>query len=255
MENLDFGRLKNILEIIKIANFTLDQNILRRKILDALSKILHIDSSIFILPDENSKFTDFMVRNIDEKYVREYKQYYYRYDPFKLITGVFHENKIVKLEELVDYPSFLCTEYYNDFLRPQKIYYKIIANMGSRGKSRGLIGLFRPEGSQNFSREEMRMILTISPYVTHALDHIEFRKKIKLKDNIFRIVEKNWPIGILILNDSMKLLYMNPKAKEFCENLMGYKFNGDKYGPIPPILLEDYLALKEESKKFPDYRG
>ena len=55
MENLDFGRLKNILEIIKIANFTLDQNILRRKILDALSKILHIDSSIFILPDENSR--------------------------------------------------------------------------------------------------------------------------------------------------------------------------------------------------------
>lgn len=157
------------------------------------------------------------------------------------------------LEELVDYPSFLRTEYYNDFLRPQKIYYKIITYLGSRGKPRGLIALFRPEGSKNFSKEEITMISTISPYIAQVLDHIELYQKKKLMDNIFEIIEKNWSTGLLILDDSMKLIYMNQKAKEFCKNITGYTSDRKIDGSVPPLLLlEDCFALKEESKTFSD---
>jgi DNA-binding CsgD family transcriptional regulator len=215
-----------------------------------LSKSLHVDSSIFVLPDEKSKFTDFFTRNIEEKNIREFKNYYYQYDPFKLIPGPFSKKSIVKLDEVANYPAFLHTEYYYDFLRPQHIYYKIVAYLVSRGKSRGYIALFRPEGSENFSKEEINMISTLSPYMAHALDHIELYQKNKLMTTIVEIIEKKWDAGLFILDDSMKVVYVNPKAKELCKNMCpdALSKNVDSY--IPPIVLEDCLVLHEESKKF-----
>lgn len=249
MENVAYQTLKNILQIVNVAQYPLDQNAYRHTILDALSKNLHVDSSIFILPDENAKFTDFMGSNVDEKYIRTFKEYYHRQDPFKLIPGLFYKKSIVRLEELVDYPSFLRTEYYNDFLRPQEIYYKIIARLGSRGKSVGLICLFRPEGSNNFSQEEINMISTLSPYIAHVLNHIELYQRKKLMDNIFEIIENNWSTGLLLLDDSMKLIYMNQRAKEFCNNMFGYTAHRKKNASVSPILLQDCLSLKEELKQ------
>ena len=93
MEGLRPQISKEILQIISIANFTLDQDLFRHKILEALFKSLYIECSVFLLPDENSKFTDFIVKNIDEKYVSLYKDYFCRHDPFsnvqKCVPGDF----------------------------------------------------------------------------------------------------------------------------------------------------------------------
>jgi DNA-binding CsgD family transcriptional regulator len=214
-----------------------------------------MENSIFFLADENSKLTDTMGKNIEDKYLRDFVNYYHKYDPFKLIQGRFHGNKIISLEDLVPYPSFLDTDYYNDFLRPQKIHYKTVIYLKSRAELLGIIGLFRPKEFGNFSEKDVRMMKIITPYLCQALKNIEVFRKIQLENSIFKMVDQDLSSGLIILDDSMRLVHMNNKAKEFCkilaepENWHQGSSNGENHYPfIPNIVTEDCYYLRKQMK-------
>ena len=251
MEDLDTKTFKEIDEIIYMANFTLDRNVLRKKIIEVLFNRIYIENSVFFLPDEKPKSTGGIEINIDEKYVRQYKEYYHLYDPIQLIKGSFCQKRVIQLEELIDYHSFVSSKFYCDFLKPQKIHYKLYINLHAGGRFQGRIALFRPVKSKKFSKEEVNILNTISPYLAHALDHNDLYINIKLQDNILKIMENKWSTGLILLDYSMQLIYMNQKAKEFCRDLIEYPSFQDIYIHIPLMLLEDCYAISEELKRCP----
>jgi len=255
MEPLRSQDFKNILNIMTIISSCLDKDIFRQKLLDSLLKIFHMDNSIFFLADENSKLTDFMGKNIEDKYLRDFVNYYHKRDPFKLIQGRFHGNRIISLEDLVPYPSFLDTEYYNDFLRPQKIHHKTVIYLKSGAELLGIIGLFRQKEFGNFSEKDARMMKIITPYLCQALKNIEVFRKVQIENCIFKMVDQDSSSGLIILNDSMGLAHMNNKAKDFCKILAGSdnghqeSINGkNSYPFIPYLITEDCYHLREQMK-------
>jgi DNA-binding CsgD family transcriptional regulator len=255
MELLRSQDFKDILHIMTIISSSLDKDDFRQKLLDSFLKVFHMENSIFFLADENSKLTDLMAKNIDQKYTRDFVDYYHRDDPFRLIQGCFHGNKIISLENLVSYPSFLDTEYYNDFLRPQKIYYKTVIYLKSGTELLGIIGLFGPKGFGNFSEKDIRMMRILTPYLCQALKNIDVFRKIQLENSIFKMVDQDSFSGLIILNDSMGLVYVNKWARDFCKILAG-SHNGDRepsngkdgYPFIPYLITEDCYHLKEQMK-------
>jgi len=251
MEDLDTKIFKEIYEIIHMANFTLDRNLLRKRIIEVLFNTIYIESSVFFLPDKKSKSTGGIEINIGEQYVRQYKEYFHLYDPIQLIRGSFCEKRVIQLEELIDYHSFVSSKFYCDFLRPQKIHHKLYINLHTGRRFQGRIALYRPVKSRKFSEEEVNILRTISPYLAHALDHNDLCINIRLQDNILKIIEKNWSTGLILLDDSVKLIYMNQKAKEFCRSLVGYPSTQDIYIHVPLMLLEDCYAITEELKRCP----
>jgi DNA-binding CsgD family transcriptional regulator len=214
-----------------------------------------MENSIFFLADQNSNLTDLMGKNIDEKYTRDFVDYYHRDDPFRLIQGRFHGSKIISLENLVSYPSFLDTEYYNDFLRPQKIYYKTVIYLKSGSELLGIIGLFRPKGFGNFSEKDARIMKILTPYLCQALKNIDVFRRIQLENCIFKMAGQDSFSGLIILNDSMGPVYMNKWAKDFCK-ILAKSPNGDRkpsngegsYPFIPNLLTEDCDELREQMK-------
>ena len=250
MNNISQRRLKDILELVRTAYSTPNQDVFRNEILNALIKTLQIDKAIFILRDKDFKYTDFVAKNIEEKYVCYFKDYYHQYDPFSLISGAVLKKSTVHLKQLVSYPSFLRTEYYNDFLRPQQIYHKIMVYLGSKEKLQGMIALFRPQGSLDFAEEEVTMLRAISPYIKDALNSIELRKNLELEKNVFDAVVMSMPNSILVFDTSMKLLHMNRRAEELCRTLNGCKAGVEKPF-IPQVLLEDCYALRGELEEHP----
>ena len=255
MELLRSQDFKDILHIMTMISSTLDKDDFRQKLLDCFLRIFHMENSVFFLADEDSKLSDLMGRNIDEKYIRDFLNYYHRDDPFRLTQGRFHGNRIVSLENLVSYPSFLNTEYYNDFLRPQKIYYKTVIYLKSGTELLGIICLFRPKGFGNFSGKDARMLKILTPYVCQALKNIEVFRKIQLENCIFKMADQDSFSGLIILNDSMRPVYMNKWAKDFCKNLSGISIwdrepsNGeDGYPSIPSLIMEDCDYLREQMK-------
>ncbi len=120
MEILPSRDLNHILKIMTIITSSLDKDIFRQTLLEYLLKMFHMENSIFFLADENSKLSDMMGINIEEKYHRNFLSYYYRYDPFHLIQDPLNSKKVISLEELVPYSNFIKTEYYNDFFTTPK---------------------------------------------------------------------------------------------------------------------------------------
>ncbi len=248
MEELHSQQLKQALKIIEIASSSTDVNLLTSRVLDVLCESLCVDGGLFILPDTSSKFTDFRGRNIDERYLKQFKEYYHQYDPFNLIPGDARRRRVVRAEDLVSYPSFLSSEYYNDFLRPQQIYYKTVIYLKSKAKLLGMIALLRPKEAQGFSEDEVRLLRSVSPYIAHALEDLEFRKSICVKEDIFKAVETCVCGGLIVLDDSWNLLYANHKAEDFCRKLTGCSLRKDRVPALPRPLLEDCLALKEQAR-------
>jgi DNA-binding CsgD family transcriptional regulator len=247
MEGLHCQQVRQALRIIKAASSAADVSVLTGRVLDVLCESLCTDRGLFILPDEAGKFTDFRARNVEEKYHRQFKDYYHQYDPFNLIPGDACRKRVVRVEDLVSYPSFLSSEYYNDFLRPQQIYYKAVVYLKSRDRLLGMIALLRPKGTQSFSKEDVTLLRAVSPYIAHALEDLELRKSIYVRENIFRAVETCLCGGVIVLDDAWNLLYANEKAEQLCRKLTGSSLQKERVPAVPPLLLEDCIALKEDS--------
>ena len=255
MELLRSQDFKDILQVMTIISSSLDKDDFRQKLLDSFLRIFHMENSIFFLADHNSNLTDLIGKNIDEKYTRDFVDYYHRDDPFRLIQGRFLGNRMISLENLVSYPSFLKTEYYNDFLRPQKIYYKTVIYLKSGTELLGIIGLFRPKGFGNFSERDVRMMNILTPYLCQALKNIDAFRKIQLENCIFKLADQDSFCGLIILSDSMETVYMNQWAKDFCK-ILAKSPNGnrkpgngeDSYPFIPNLLRKDCDRLREQIK-------
>lgn len=240
---------EEIHEVLHLANVALDINSLRRRILDLLFKRVYVESSVFFVPDEKSKSTGGIEVNIEENYVKQYKEYYHKYDPIQLIKESHHRKRVIRLEELIDYHAFVSSKFYCDFLRPQKIHHKLYINLYTGDRYHGRIALYRPARSPRFSNEDLHVLGTMAPFFAFALDHNELCTRVKLQESILNIVDKNLSIGIILLDDSMRPVYMNQKANAFCQGLIGCRSVGHEFIPVPATLLNHCRALAEELKR------
>ncbi|PKN30679.1 MAG: hypothetical protein CVU64_02065 [Deltaproteobacteria bacterium HGW-Deltaproteobacteria-21] len=247
----------NIIKAINLGYPDLDRDEFRRRILDAVTENLRLDRALFVLADETSRFTDFMVKNIDDLWVQRYKEYYREYDPFELIDRKFNGKLTIRLEELVGLPSFLKSKYYNEFLLPQKIHHKATSYLIYGRKTLGLIGFFRSRCSPAFSDEEMEMISTISPFISNGLELVGLRCDQRLEGDLLDIVQNDSSWGLLIVNESMRPVFMNQNARRVCDDLGESRSckPDNRLSSLPPPLLEDCQALKQKYCGFPKEKG
>ncbi len=260
MRHQKYKRLKDIVEVINAAKKTLDKNALENNVLDVISKCFHIDQSVFIVQDPESGPADFILRNLDHNRHSEYIDHFYKQDPFQPIKkdkelcrlqwGPLPNKDVVSLKDVVRHSAFLSTEYYNEFYRPQKIFWELGTFLRNRDKILGYIALFRPRHTRDFSENEIEFLSVISPYVTIALENTLLRTQTELRGLALEIIEKSSDDGLLICDDSLNILYINPKAKEFCKDISQVWFtNRGHDDSVPNILLRDCQALKEISKR------
>jgi DNA-binding CsgD family transcriptional regulator len=121
----------------------------------------------------------------------------------------------------------------------------------------GIVGLFRPKELGNFSEKDFGMIKILTPYLSQSLKNEEIYRKIQHENSIFKMVDKNLSSGIIIFDDSMRLIYMNGKAKDFCKFILGMEYDvkhrevsySEKYHLFVPYMIkEDCHRLKEQMK-------
>lgn len=251
MDKLPYPVLTNVLEVISAANESLDCKLVRQKALDALFHTISAEGAIFFLPDGNGRFTYIIIKNLDKAYCDYYKTYFYRFDPLQLIYGLDTRKRQNRLEEAISYDSFQPTEYYNDFLKPQKIHHKLIVNLVAEKELYGRIVLTRPREFNPFTRKEIQTAKIISPYLAHALAHNDLRKKIRLKGNILEYIEEHSSIGMILLNETFQIIYRNPKAEEILGKLKCSRSTVNDKDPISSQLLKDCRGIKAELESCP----
>ncbi|MBN1848445.1 MAG: hypothetical protein JW932_07660 [Deltaproteobacteria bacterium] len=244
MDNLPYHMLTDVLEVISAANDSLDDQMVRKKALQALFRTISAEGAVFFLPDGNGGLTNIILKNLDKAYCNFYKTYYYQFDPLRLTRGLDRRKGLDFLEKAFSYDSFKPTEYYNNFLKPQKIHHKLIVNMVAEKELYGRIVLTRPRKSKRFTKDEIRTAKIISPYLAHALAHSDLRKEIRLKGSLLDYIEKRSSIGIILLDEGLRMIYRNEKAEEICDKLEEKSSTFDPSDPIVSRLFKDCREIK-----------
>lgn len=251
MDKLPYQILTNVLEVISAANESLDCKLVRQKALDALFHTISAEGAVFFLPDGNGRFTYIIIKNLEQAYCDYYKTYFYRFDPLHLIYDLDTRKRQNRLEQAISYDSFQPTEYYNEFLKPQKIHHKLIVNLFAENELHGRIVLTRPREFDPFTIKEIRTAKTISPYLAHALAHNDLRRKIRLTGNILDYVEKQSSTGMILLNETLQIIYRNPKAEEILGKLKCPGSIVDDIDPTSSRLLKDCREIKADLESCP----
>jgi len=243
--------VKDLFEIIDVVQSSDDDRLIGKKIIDTYQKLFGGEQSVFFAPDDGrGGFTDIIKNNIDEKLNRNYKEYYYRFDPLNLMHKNVGEASKADIVRNIDYESCRKSEYYNDFLSPQKIHYKLLAILQGRNGVLGKILLLRSRKSGNFSESALRDAKEITPYLANALENNRAKNELERKNGLLQMIENNLGTGIILLDKSRRIIHVNDRAREICGLVKKSSIEMMNVQDIHPAFMEDFSDMAEELDAF-----
>ncbi len=243
MQKLSTKDYKTILHIARVAQSNLELSILRKRVLEELQKAFQANILTFFLADSKRRLSSPILKDGDPTICQRYLDYYYQFDPMSpWREEVELKRQVLRYSDIIPYSQLVRTEYYNDFLAPQPIHFGMFLYLASMTEFLGRISIFRPKRGENFTEGEVRVAKLCIPYLSFALENSKLFNKIKEERDFFRIIEGCFSNGILILNEKLRPVFVNKKAKEFFTIL---KKNGISHGEefLPKEIREDCSEL------------
>lgn len=202
----------DIHEIFQVAGHTPDLSSLMKQMIRFIFSQVFAESSVVHFSKEIKNSKGDIEINLDQAFVRQYKDYYHRYAPAGWVDPLM-TRPVVLMEDLIGYKDFMAGEFYNDFLVPQKIHHKLYLNLSSGFNHHTRIGLYRSRKSMQFSRKDIHMLKLILPYLGHAVDHYKLSVNSRLQNIFSDILDENISKGIILLDASFNLVHMNHAAR------------------------------------------
>ncbi|WP_027625719.1 helix-turn-helix domain-containing protein [Clostridium lundense] len=205
----------------KILNFTfqlqeMNYNFIN-SVLNSLSQIFEFYHLTFLLFDENLHIKGLEGLNMNDSLFLIYKDYYHKTDifyPQKYIN--YHSNSSILITDLMSYKEYEKTEYYNDFLSNQNLYFEIALPLKNNNKLLGGIGIFKGKDDKIFTKQEIAMLNTINKLISYKLDNILTIDKITMEKQIFKNCMEQPSSAIIILDSDYKVFHYNDTLKEIC---------------------------------------
>ena len=255
MLQLDTENLNTILEIVQAANVHLDADSLRENVLGVIQKVFRTDSCNFFLTDKDGKLVKPVSRNLDQSYLKLYQSRFFHHNPFDPVNLRFLPKTALTDEDLFSLPEFEQTEYFNDFLKPQKICRQMVIYLRSGEKLLGFIGLHRLKKTARFEERESRVGEVIAPHLTSALEKAQLFARVKEKGDFFRTIYDCTSVGFAIFDLKLQPIHLNKRAVEFCSRIsqgdLSFDMEFNERFPLPSEFYEDCLSLRHNLSNFP----
>ena len=255
MLQLDTENLNTILEIVQAANAHLDADSLRGDVLGIVQKVFSSDSCNFFLTDNDGKLTRPVSRNLDPDYLKIYQSRFFHHNPFDPGNLRFLPKTPLTDEDLFSLPKFEQTEYFNDFLKPQKISRQMVIYLRSGEKLLGFIGLHRLKKTARFEEREAKVGEVIAPHLASALEKAQLFARMKKKGDFFRTICDCTSVGFAIFDLTLQPVHLNKRAVEFCSRIsqrdLPFDKEFNKHLPLPSEFYEDCLSLRCNPGNFP----
>lgn len=250
------GRLRtqdfqDLLYLTYLPNCHSDLTVIAEELLRGMERVFKVQSANFFFTDSNFKkmdLTNVISLGIEKNYLDQYARYYSRYDPFRSPQVA---RKIAStVRDIFPYSRWTSLEYYNDFLKPQKIHHELVIYLRAGANLLGVIGLFRPNKQENFSERDMLKAQLLAPYIAISLENLILLSRIERERNLLQSANQVLLQGVLLLDDKLQVVYCDSEAREMCLSI-AHKRQGeangaeDKYFPVPLEIVQDCLVLKQ----------
>lgn len=182
----------------------------------------------------------------DETLIDKYKEYFIKINPYLNIIKEIPYS-IFSSTNLIDEKSLIETEYYNDWLLPQKIHFNIGAILFRDSARLALVDMQRPLKAGPFGTNELDQINIIEPHLKRALVINQKFWDLLANPSAATTVLDNLEIGVIFLDEKAHPVYLNRKAEDLTKSGEGVVVRSDGLSAKYPEQAKSLKLLIHES--------
>ena len=149
--------------------------------LKELNQIIPFYAANFFLFDEKKELIgDPICYNIDNRVLQAYNDYYWKIDDIRNLA--FDQKEPIISTDLMDYKSWVNTEYFNDFLAQNRLYYSCGIDIHTDQRLLGTISLFRTKKDKNFTTTDLIYLKILAKHSSNHLKKLFEMERLKNKN-------------------------------------------------------------------------
>ena len=175
--NLTQKQWRQLLSTIKDLNDGLDEQALReragRKLIDLLSADYFAS---FVWDEAAGTFANPVFINMSADNLNRYLAYYQFHDPITRRLQAYR--RAVSVNEVMDQQTLVRTEFFNDFLAKDGLYYGVNLYIYDRNQRNiGDFRIWRRRGKRNFGAEELGILDLVAPHFRNGMSNARKAKR------------------------------------------------------------------------------
>ena len=192
----------------------------------------------------------------DKYYPSLYKDSFYQHSP--LLTEALSSPKTaLKIGESISFREWDRSVLYNDFIRPQHLYWELFVSLSWRNNLEGMITLWRPKNQPDYGDTDVLKAQVLAPHLGVAIHNICLISQINIRERYSLSADKTNSEGVLWLDHRFTPSFFHDKARDICLQLLGKaQYNTPDFEkgefPIPSYIIRDcsdLLGLIKEDKQ------
>jgi DNA-binding CsgD family transcriptional regulator len=147
---------------------TIDLNNYSYNFLKKINDLIPFYAANFFLFENNIQEKEkTIIFNISDQVLKDYDEYYYKIDDIRKIA--FDRPEASRSSDLMDYKRWSQSEYFNDFLAKNHLYYSAGIDIHFKEQLLGTISLFREEKDGDFNLNDLLYLELIRKYCSSQL--------------------------------------------------------------------------------------
>lgn len=239
--HLSSQNLEDLNEMAGLAANAPDMETLRIRVNSLFHHAFSSTSTISWCIDPKNRMVEPVFKGIQEQFLAPYRTYFFQQNPFDPGNIGPVAAPSVCMEELIPLPRFHKTEYYNDFLKQQKIHRQMAVYFGNNQGLLGVIGLHRSK-QKSFGRDLKALGNLMAGHMAAAFERLRMAEQLKQARDLFQAAADASESGMLVLDQTFCPLFSNRPARDLCKDLSArftpYK-RPNRYGILLPKKLID----------------
>lgn len=161
-------KYKELLHVAECLSYGLDSAEIRTAVGDSLIRLLDADFyASYVWSGKDRMFSDGVSINMDKRNLTKYDEYYQFHDP--ITHQLQMRQRATFVNEVMPQDELIKTEFYNDFLSTDGLYWGINLYAFDGDDNIGDIRIWRKKSSKNFDSTSLKMLHMIHPHFTNSL--------------------------------------------------------------------------------------
>jgi DNA-binding CsgD family transcriptional regulator len=183
----------------------------------------------------------------DKHYPNLYKDSFYQYSPL-LKQAISSPKTILKFGDSISFRDWDRSVLYNDFIRPQHLYWELFLTLRWKNNLEGMITLWRSKKQLDYEDREVVKAAMLASHFGVAVHNICLISRINTRENHSLSADEDNNEGLLWLDHKFTPYFFNAEARYICLQLLGrMPHNTADLGkvefPIPSCIIEDCSDL------------
>ena len=180
------------------------------------------------------------------------KDSFYQRSPL-LNEAISSAKTVLRIEDSVSLRDWERSDFYNDFMLPQHLYWELFLTLRWKNRLEGMITLWRPKKQLDYEDREVLKAARLASHLGVVVHNICLISRINNRDGHAFTTEEVDSEGLLWLDHRFAPSFFNAKARDICLQLLGrmpYNASDLERGefPIPSCITKDCSDLVDSLK-------